>query len=430
MLVGLPEPALPQPVKTMAPTHSQTPQCETRFAFFNSPVANARLLAIQPLSSVPGKNPPPPLLYADTERSPDALYFGRVAVPDPFIAFQLRGKKYAVVSALEFGRVKRESDFDVVLPLEPIVQRARSLWPQRKVGPAETIYLVAKDHGQTKFTIPDDFPAGVYEKLYELGLDLVVAEGPLLPARELKTPAEAAAIRDGNRCSALGFAAAERILRASKVTGSKLVYQGKPLTSERLKFAIEVACLEAGAVSVNTIVAGGDQACDPHERGSGPLRPHELIIIDIFPRVTRTGFYGDMTRTFLRGRATDAQRKLVAAVRAGQQVAFSKIRAGVIGRDVHRSVVELFVKRGFETKSSPQGSVGFFHGTGHGLGLAVHELPRMGPSGDAPLKRNSVVTVEPGLYYPGMGGCRIEDVVQVTSSAPRMLSRYHYHWEL
>jgi Xaa-Pro aminopeptidase len=378
---------------------------------------------------VPGKNPPPPLLYADTERSPDALYFGQVAVPDAFIAFELRGKKYAVVSALEFGRVKKKSDFDVVLPLESYVQRARALWPQRKPGAAEVISIVAKDHRQTRFKVSEDFPSGVYEKLFELGLDLVVADGALFPARELKTPAEAAAIREGNRCSALGFAAAEKILRSSKVSGRKLLHRGQVLTSERLKFAIEVACLEAGAVSANTIVAGGDQACDPHERGSGPLRPHELIIVDIFPRVTRTGFHGDMTRTFLRGRATDAQRKLVAAVRAAQLAALKEIRAGVNGRDVHRKVVETFTKRGFETRHSPTGSVGFFHGTGHGLGLAVHEPPRMSGSIDYTLKKRSVVTVEPGLYYPGLGGCRIEDVVQVTSAAPRLLSRYHYHWE-
>ena len=407
---------------------SDPPGCETRFAFFNPPLANARLPATQPLSSVPGKIAPP-LLFADTNHSADALYFGRVEVPDPFVAFESRGKKFAVVGALEFGRVKRTSDFDVVLPLENYLQRARALWAQRKPGPAEVIFLAVKDQKQTRFTVPEDFPAAVYEKLYELGLDLTVSDGPLFPAREIKSPAEAAAIREGNRCSALGFAAAERILRASNVRGRTLVHQGKPLTSERLKFAIEVACLEAGAISANTIVAGGNQACDPHERGSGPLRPHELIVIDIFPRVTRTGFHGDMTRTFLRGRANDAQRALVAAVRAGQLAALKSIRAGVNGRDVHQKVVELFTARSYETKHSAKGSVGFFHGTGHGLGLAVHEPPRISGAVDYTLKKNSVVTVEPGLYYPGVGGCRIEDVVQVTASAPKMLSRYHYRWE-
>ncbi len=380
--------------------------------------------------SVPGPIVPPPLLYADTERSPDALYFGRVSVPDAFVAFALQGKKYAVVSALEFARVKKTSDFDVVLPLERFVQRARDLWPQRRPGGAEVIYLVAKDFKQTRFTVPEDFPAGIYEKLYELGLDLVVADGPLIPAREIKTPAEAAAIREGNRCSALGFAAAERILRASTIRGRKLIHRGEPLTSEKIKFAIETACLAAGAISANTIVAGGDQACDPHERGSGPLRPHELIVIDIFPRVSRTGFHGDMTRTFLRGRASDAQRALVNAVRAAQLAALKTVRAGVYGRSVHEKVVEVFTARGFKTTHSPNGSAGFFHGTGHGLGLAVHEPPRMSGNVDYPLKKNSVVTVEPGLYYRGLGGCRIEDVVQVTSAKPKMLSRYPYDWEL
>ena len=378
--------------------------------------------------ALPPKNPPPPLLFAATEHSSDALYFGRVGVPDAFVAFGLRGKKYAVVSALEFGRVKRTSDFDVVLPLEAYTKRARELWPQRKAGPAEVIFLLAKDFKQTRFTVPDDFPAGVFDQLYELGLDLEIADGALFPTREIKNPAEAAAIREGNRLSALGFAAAEKILRASKISGRALRHRGQIVTSEMLKFAIEVAILEAGGVSSNTIVAGGNQACDPHDRGTGPLRAHDLIILDIFPRVTKTGYHGDMTRTFLRGRASDAQRALVAAVRAAQLAALKMIRAGINGRAVHNQCVEVFTARGFETKHTPKGSVGFFHGTGHGLGLAVHEPPRMSPTVDYPLKKNSVVTVEPGLYYPGLGGCRIEDVVQVTAGKPKMLSSYHYNW--
>lgn len=377
---------------------------------------------------MPGKRPPP-LLYADTERSSDALYFGRVPVPDPFVAFGRKGKKYAVVGALEFGRVRKNSDFDVVLPLERYLKRARNTWPRRRPGAAEVIFLLAREFRQTRFTVPEDFPAGVYAKLTGMGLNLMVADGALFPERELKTAHEAAAIREGNRCSALGFAAAERLLRVSKPHGRSLRHRGRILTSEQLKFAIETACLAAGAVSTNTIVAGGDRACDPHERGSGPLRPGELIIIDIFPRVTATGYHGDMTRTFLRGRASDAQRALVAAVRAAQLAALQEIRAGVNGRDVHRAVVDVFSARGFETKHTPRGAVGFFHGTGHGLGLAVHEPPRLSGAVDYTLKKGAVVTVEPGLYYPGLGACRIEDVVQVTARKPKLLSHYSYDWE-
>jgi Xaa-Pro aminopeptidase len=393
------------------------------------PVANRGSPQLNLSLALPSKTPPSPLLYADTERSADPLYFGRVGVPDPFVALGCRGKKYAVVSALEFGRVKRDSAFDVVLPLEPYLKTARERWPKRRPGGAEVIYLLAKELGIRRFTVPGDFAAGVYAKLRVLGLEVEIADGLLFPERELKTPAEAAAIREGNRCSAAGLAAAEAVLRASRIKDGKLLYRGAVLTSERLKVAIEIACLEAGSVSSNTIAAGGDQACDPHERGSGPLRPNELIIVDIFPRVTKTGYHGDMTRTFLRGRASDAQRNLVAAVRAAQRAALKTIRAGENGRMVHGKCVEVFTARGYKTETTVKGSVGFFHGTGHGLGLEVHEPPRMNSTVDYDLKKDSVVTVEPGLYYPGLGGCRIEDVVQVTATGIKMLSRYHYEWE-
>jgi len=369
------------------------------------------------------------LLYADSAQNSDQLYFGRVNVPDPFISFALGRKKYAVVSALEFGRVKRDSAFDVVLPLEAYATKARSRFRTGRTTAAEIIAVVAKQFRQKTFVVAEDFPAGIATRLTHHGLKIQIADGPLFPQREIKTAAEANAIREGNRCSTLGILAAEATLRASKIKNGLLFHRSKPLTSERLKIAIEIACLEAGAVSLDTIAAGGDQACDPHERGHGPLRANELIIVDVFPRVNSTGYHGDMTRTFLKGRASEAQSSLVAAVRDAQLAALKKIRAGVNGHDAHDAVVQLFASRGYETKKTAKGSVGFFHGTGHGLGLAVHEPPRVSTV-DYRLKKGSVVTVEPGLYYPGLGGCRIEDVVQVTSTRPKMLSDCHYNWEI
>ena len=369
---------------------------------------------------------PSPLLYADTTRSADMLYFGRFSVPDPFIAFAARGKKIAVLNALEFGRARKSSGFDTVLPLEPWLEKARAKSP--KAGAAEVIGLLARHYKLRAFDVASDFPLALADKLRALGLKLHPVPA-LFPEREIKTSAEAAAIREGNRCSAAGIAAAEALLRRSKIKAGKLVLDGKPLTSERLKTAIEIACLEAGALSTDTIAAGGDQACDPHERGHGPLRAHELIVIDVFPRVTATGYHGDMTRTFLKGRASEKQHHLVAAVRTAQLAALDVIRTGVNGRHVHQQCLNTFERHGFETKRTPKGSVGFFHGTGHGLGLDIHETPRVSTV-DYILKKGSVVTVEPGLYYPGLGGCRIEDVVQVTDTKPRLLSSFHYDWEI
>ena len=372
----------------------------------------------------------PPLLYADTATSTDALYYGKVDIHDPFISIGLGRKKAIVVNALEIGRVRKGSDFDLVLPLEPYLKKAKDTFPERNIGHAEVIYWVAKEYGQHRFRIPAEFPAGMYDKLYELGLDLEIADGPFFPEREVKSAAEAEKIREGNRCSALGIAAGERVLRESKIKGNRLFYKGSVLTSERLKTAIETACLEAGAVSLDTIAAGGDQACDPHERGSGPIRPNELIVFDVFPRVQKTGYWGDMTRTFLKGRASDAQKKLVATVRKAQLAALAKIKAGVDGRLVHAEVNAVFTKAGFETKETKSGWVGFFHGTGHGLGLAIHEAPRINATFARKLKKGTAVTVEPGLYYPGLGGCRIEDVVYVTSKGFDYLSKAPYRWEI
>jgi Xaa-Pro aminopeptidase len=370
------------------------------------------------------------LIYADTARSSDALYFGDVQITDPFISFSLRGKKYCVVGALEFGRVKRTSSFDEVLALEPWVEKTRKAFPGERPVAAKIIAVIVKAMKAGTLTVPSDFPAGVFEQLRALKVKLEVADGDLFPEREVKSKADAEGLREGNRCSAAGLAAAEKLLRRSKIRSGTLYLDGSVLTSERLKVAIETACIEQGSVSSNTIAAGGDQGCDPHDRGSGPLRANELIVLDIFPRVTETGFFGDMTRTFLKGRASDAQKAIVAAVREAQLAALGAVKAGVPGKAVHQKVLDVFAKLGFETKHTPKGSIGYFHGTGHGVGLDIHEAPRLGPTVDAPLKKGTVVTVEPGLYYPGIGGCRIEDVVQVTSGAPKMLSSYHYDWEL
>jgi Xaa-Pro aminopeptidase len=368
------------------------------------------------------------LFFTDTLRSPDLRYFAGFEVHDPFIALRLGQKRIGVLHTLEYGRALKESAFDQILRLEALTDKAKARGIAQP-GPADHVIQLAQDLKITRFSVPEDFPAGLYTKLQTAGLQLAVIEGAVFPEREVKSATEAAAIRAGNRCAAAGFAAAEALLRRSMIKGRRLLLDGRPLTSERVRFAIEVACLETGGLAADTIVAGGDQACDPHCRGSGPLRPHELIIVDIFPRMSRTGYHGDMTRTFLRGQASEAQLRLVQAVAAAQKAALGAVRAGVPGRHVHQQCLEVFARRGFETRRTSTGAVGFFHGTGHGLGLAVHEPPRVGAV-DRPLPLGSVVTIEPGLYYPGLGGCRIEDVVQVTASKPRLLSRYSYEWEI
>ena len=145
------------------------------------------------------KKPRNVLIYSDTERSADALYFGGVDVPDPFVAMGIRGRKLAVVSALEFGRVKRTGDFDSVLSLESYVEKARAAWPKRKPGPAQVVAILSREQRAGTLTVPRDFPAALYKDLRDMGLRLDIAEGALFPEREIKTRAEAEALREGNR---------------------------------------------------------------------------------------------------------------------------------------------------------------------------------------------------------------------------------------
>ncbi len=369
------------------------------------------------------------MLYADSESNADQLYFGDVFVPDPFISFGHKGKRYAVINALEFSRVAKESKFDVVLSYEEYKDRAKKKYRKSEVGVVEIIRLIAAEFKIKKFDIAENFPAGLALKLIKANVGINVLDGSLFSEREIKTEDEINFLKEGNKISAFGIRKAEEVLRAAKIKKNKLYYQNKILTSEFLQNKISIACFEAGGLASNPIVAGGDQACDPHCFGSGPLRPNELIIVDVFPRVLKTGYFGDMTRTFLKGKANDAQRRLVSAVRDSQKKAISVIKARVKGDTVHKAANDVFTQRGYKTQKTENGYKGFFHSTGHGLGLDIHESPRLSLNGSM-LKKNMVVTVEPGLYYPGLGGCRIEDVVQVTNTGCEMLLKFHYKWEL
>lgn len=371
------------------------------------------------------------LLYAASQDDADMLYLSGVFVPDPFLAIITEKQSYAVVSQLEHGRVARLSHFDEVMLLEDIrTKAAENLRMElHEVGPGDLMVYFARRFAVKKIEVPADFPAVFYAKLYEAGYHLKIIGGSFFPQRARKRDEEASAIRRGNAASAAGIRAAEAVLRAARIDGKRLLYEGRILTSERLRTIIDQACLARGATAASTIVAGGRQACDPHEVGHGPLRPNELIIIDVFPRVQKTGYHGDMTRTFLKGRASAAQRELVATVRAAQRAALESVKAGVKGSKVHEAVEKVFDREGYRTERRGGGFVGFIHSTGHGLGLEVHESPRVS-RGAGKLKAGNVITIEPGLYYPEIGGCRIEDVVRVTKDGSEGLSSMHYRWQI
>jgi Xaa-Pro aminopeptidase len=367
------------------------------------------------------------LIVAPSETDPDMLYATRVFIGDPFIFLEQNGKRTLVLSDLEIDRAKKTAkadEFVMFSELEREVQGKDRLPPAYERVLA---HFLAK-RGVKRAIVPANFPLGYAKELERGGVALETSNGLFWPERETKTAEEIKMLSHALRITEAGMKRGMDVLKASKPgAGKKLKWSGKPLTSEVLRAEIDSAILRAGGLPANTIVAGGDQACDPHERGHGPLFADSLIIFDVFPRDAKTGYYGDMTRTVVRGRASDAQRNLWQAVKAGQALALKKIRAGVDGLSIHQAIQKLFADRGYKTEVRNGRRVGFFHGTGHGLGLEIHEYPRLQK---VTLKAGQALTVEPGLYYPGIGGVRIEDVVIVERDGCRILSRFPKQLEI
>lgn len=365
------------------------------------------------------------LLLADSERNADMLYAVGMFLADPFIYFQRRGRGYMVVSDLELDRARREASRCRVLSLTRLWRRLERQSP-RRASLAGVVRLLARERRIKKFFVPECFPYGIACELRRLRVRLKVKPGPLFfPEREFKRVDEVKKISAALMMAEVGMAEAIQALRSAKVgPKGRLGYRGAPLTSEKLRSIIEVSVMQAGGTMQHTIVAGGRQACDPHEEGHGVLRAGEPIVIDVFPRSLKTGYYGDITRTVVKGRAPEAVRHLYQTVEHGQALAIGKMEAGCSCREVHRVVQRHFENRGYRTTRLDGHHVGFFHGTGHGVGLDLHEPPRLSATSPDVLEPGHVVTAEPGLYYPDIGGVRLEDVVLIGRGRARILTQF------
>ena len=369
----------------------------------------------------------PRLIFASSEESADLLYATKFSVPDPVLFLRQNGKTTVLLSDLEIDRGKKEAKVDEVVALSSI---ERPLETKRKGKPPieKTIASFLGERLVRKAAVPYNFPVGLANGLAKAGVTLVPVAGLFWKEREFKTEEELQLIRRAIRITEIGLARGIEVLRAAEIkSGKRLVWGGTTLTSEKLRAEIETAILHAGGTPTGTIVAGGQQACDPHDRGSGPLKADSLIILDVFPRDACSGYYGDLTRTVVRGKATEAQRALWSTVAEAQKFALQNIRSGGSGADLQKEVSDFFKEKGYPAEIRDGRWVGFFHGLGHGFGLEIHEQPRIGR---AQFKTGQVLTVEPGLYYPGIGGVRIEDDGVVTETGFKVMSKFEKRLEV
>ena len=278
------------------------------------------------------------LIVADSDRDADMLYATRMFVPDPFIFLEQNGKRIIVLSDLEIDRGKRQAQADEILPYSRFEREVQG--KAKKAPPyAKVLSHFLRKRGVRSALVPTSFPLGFAEELAANKIRLQSAGEFFWPARETKTDDELRLMRRALSITETGLARAMEVLAACKSRrGKRLDWFGRVLTSEILRAEIDSAILRAGGLPANTIVAGGDQACDPHERGFGPLFADSLIILDVFPRDAASGYYGDLTRTVVRGRASEAQRRLWETVREGQALALKKMKPGVDGLKLHNEV--------------------------------------------------------------------------------------------
>lgn len=218
--------------------------------------------------------------------------------------------------------------------------------------------------------------------------------------------------------------ACETIARATAAGDGTLMHAGSTLTSERMRQMISVYLLERGFSNHHdSIVASLPQSADCHERGSGPLKTGEAVIIDIFPQDLSTRYWGDCTRTVVHGQASDAMLKMHAAVIDAKRAAIAALITGATADAVHAATKQTLAAHGYpfargEISDKPV----LPHGTGHGVGLEVHEPILLDDNGGT-LMAGEVLTVEPGLYSRNFGGVRVEDMLVVQDDAPKNLNR-------
>ncbi len=376
---------------------------------------------------------PDVVIFGDTLRVPELRHEVPIGIGDPFLYLERDGVKHIVIGSLDLPRVRELPGLEAhalqEFGVDELVEQGLRPLEIR----LETTLRAVRELGVARPVVPVGFPLAIADRLRSEGIELEVDEDYFDDRRRVKNEAELAGIRRAQRAAEAGMDAARDLLRSARGNGDGLRVDGEPLTVERVKRPMSLSFLEQGTTADEFIVSHGPQSAVGHHMGAGPIRAGEPIVIDVWPRDNESACFADMTRTYVvgeaRGEIVEWHRLCLEAL----EHALDDIKAGVPGRSVYDATCDIFEREGYPTGRTKEPGVvledGFFHGLGHGVGLEVHEAPGMGIASQKDLVRGDVVTVEPGLYRPGYGGCRLEDLVLVTENGAENLTHYPYDLE-
>jgi Xaa-Pro aminopeptidase len=355
----------------------------------------------------------------------------RFAVGDPAAMIDLpkrngRAESIFIVRDIEMERARRHARASrVAAPSE--FAPAGGLSGDREVATAQAAAECLRRAGVKRVVGDRSLPLVFASEIERVGIAVECDADLGVLERRAKDDEEIAHLREAQRVTEDAVRlACEMVARSMAGRDGALAAGGAPLTSERVRGAIDVFLAEAGYDNPRAIVAGGRIGADCHDDGSGLLRTGEPVIIDVFPRNKRTFYNGDCTRTVVHGAIPPRVASMHAAVVAAKAKAIAAVRAGATGAAVHAATSSAIRAHGFEMGTPPAGApddwCGMVHGTGHGVGLDVHEPPLLDSAG-GPLVAGDVLTIEPGLYSKAIGGVRVEDMVVVTKSGCENLDR-------
>jgi Xaa-Pro aminopeptidase len=376
---------------------------------------------------------PDVLMYADSVRSPEMRHEVPVAISDPFLYAEHDGRRCVVTSPLEVERLGG-AGVEVIgyseLGLDELVASGIG----RDDILLALILRACESIGIRSAAVPTTFPLELADHLRAHGIELHVDRQLFGHRRRVKTEAELAGIRRAQRAAEAGMDAARTLLRRAERRNGILLIDGEELTCERIKAEVTRAVSEHDASADEFTLSHGAQTASGHDRGSGPIAPGEPVLIDIFPRDRQSGCYADMTRTYVVGSVPPDLRRYHGLCFEALQAALAGTRPGVVGHDLFVETCRLFEQHGYATQLSDEPPAGpregFFHALGHGVGLELHESPRLGIARDDPLVAGDVISIEPGLYRDGYGGCRLEDLVLVTEDGVENLTDFPYDLDL
>lgn len=358
------------------------------------------------------------LLYGDSLRSPELRHEVAEGVADPIIFLEIDGRRVVVVSQFEKSTFDRREDVVDEVWIYPDLGADELIEdqsiPEHIVGP-ELVGRALQRVGATSVIVPPAFELATADHLRGKGIEVVVDAEAWSRRRRRKSPWEIEGIERAQRAVDLAMRTAARMLRSSEVVGdARLRFEGEVLTAELVREAMMGDLLSQGTETDIILVQSGDACLSGHDEGTGPILLGQTCVIDCFPRDRRSGVYTDMTRTFVVGSPSEDVKKMHAHCRAALGIAYESIKPGA--SDAFRNVTDYFHSHGFPTQVHHHNGTlreGFMHALGHGVGLEVHESPSMGRRSDS-LRVGDVVAVEPGLYFEGLGGVRLEDTVLVT----------------